>query len=45
MSPGGPRVKGATEKAIPLVNPGEKAKVRVTNTAGSAKKITHGAGK
>ena len=45
MSPGGVRVKGAMEKAIPLVNPGEKAKLRVTNTAGSAKKMTHGAGR
>ena len=45
MSPGGARVKGAMEKAIPLVNPGEKGKVGVTNAPGSAKKIAHGAGK
>jgi len=45
MSPGGVRVKGAMEKAIPLVNPGEKAKLRVTDASGSAKKVTHGAGR
>jgi hypothetical protein len=45
MSPGGVRVKGALEKAIPLVNPGEKGKLRVTDAAGSAKKMTHGAGR
>ena len=45
MSRGRVRVKGAMEKAIPLVNPGEKAKLRVTDAAGSAKKMTHGAGR
>jgi hypothetical protein len=40
----GPR-QGRSEKANPLVNPGEKGKVRVTNAPGSAKKMTHGAGK
>jgi len=45
MSLGGLRVKGATEKAIPLVNPGEKGKVWMTDAAGNAKTMTHGAGK
>ena len=45
MSLGGLRVKGATEKAIPLVNPGEKTEVRVTDAPGNAKKMVHGAGK
>jgi hypothetical protein len=45
MSRGGARVKGAMEKAIPLVNPGEKGKVRVTDAPADAKKMTHGAGK
>ena len=45
MSPGGARVKGGMEKAIPLVNPGEKGNVGVTDAAGNAKTMTHGAGK
>ncbi len=45
MSLGGVRVKGAMEKAIPLVNPGEKGKLRMTDAAGNAKKMIHGAGR
>ena len=45
MSPEAPRVKGAVERAIPLVNPGEKAKLLVTQVPANAKTMTHGAGK
>jgi hypothetical protein len=45
MSPGGARVKGGMEKAIPLVNPGEKGKVKMTDASANAKKMTHGAGR
>src|SRR5262249_47834496 len=45
MSPEAPRVKGAVEKAIPLVNPGEKAKLLVTQVPANAKTMTYGAGK
>jgi len=44
MSRGGVRVKGAMEKAILLVNPGEKGKVKMTDAPANAKKMTHGAG-
>ena len=45
MSPGGARVKRGMEKAIPLVNPGEKSEVRMTGAPANAKTMTHGAGK
>jgi hypothetical protein len=45
MSPRKPRVKGELEQAIPLVNPGEKAKLWVTNASANAKTMTHGAAK
>ena len=44
MSLEGARVKGAMEKAIPLVNPGEKTEVKVADAPGNAKKMIHGAG-
>jgi hypothetical protein len=44
MSLQGLRVKPGLGGA-PLVNPGEKGKLRVTDAAGNAKKMTHGAGK
>jgi hypothetical protein len=45
MSPRPPRVKPGLGKAIPLVNPGEKGKVRMTAPLAGAKKMCHGAGK
>jgi hypothetical protein len=45
MSPRRARVKPAKGNAIPLVNPGEKAKVGVTDAPAGAKKMSNGAGK
>jgi hypothetical protein len=45
MSPRPARVKPGLGKAIPLVNPGEKGKVRMTAPLAGAKKMCHGAGK
>jgi hypothetical protein len=38
MSRGGVRVKGGMKKAVPLVNPGEKGKVRVTDAPANARR-------
>jgi hypothetical protein len=44
MSLEGPGVKPSRPRP-PLVNPGEKTELRMTDAAGNAKKMTHGAGK
>ena len=44
MSLEGPRVK-PSRPGLPLVNPGEKGKVGMTDPPANAKTMTHGAGK